>query len=502
MKLWRYLVPALLLVVAAAVVLWITRPQEVVEEPFTPRQSHRDYREALDRLEIADTAMARAWVDAAEEALEEPVGVTPPVSETLYFDPREPGAVGYWFPVTRGRRIVIDLEAEHDYYFADVFRLRSVEGAGEEGESQLEPEELVASRPENQDRVVFEARSNGFYLLRLQPELLRGGEFGISMVEEASLAFPVEGATERDIWSFFGDGRDGGAREHHGVDVFAPRGTPVLAVGDAEVLRVGTRDRGGKIVTLWDEARGIMLYYAHLEDQLTTRGTRVEAGDVIGTVGNSGNAITTPPHLHIGIYQGSWRRPVDPWGYFVNPPRTRPDPVPATGRQGIGEWITAPEPISLVSRLSPEAPTSPEPRNRNPYLQGAGDSFEGAESRPDPELRPPAERRISVEAGAPLRVTGASAGFLRVRTLEGESGFLALPSSGLDLNRLGGDPPDDPGAAVTPGDGRLLRDHVSGDAFGRLPAGESVIALAATPRGELVRLASGRVALLEAARQE
>ncbi len=486
MKVWRYVIPTLALLAAAAVVLWINRPREIVEEPFEPRQSHQNYREALDRLEIADTAMARAWTEAYDRVMEEPAGVALPFSETVYMDPRDPDALGYWFPLTRGRRVVIELETEHDYYFADVFRLSDTgERDGEDGEPRLEVEELVASRPEEQDRVVLEARRNGFYLFRLQPELLRGGEFEITIIEEASLAFPVQGATEANIWSFFGDDRDGGARLHHGVDVFAARGTPVLAVSDSEVVRVGTRERGGKIVTLRDEQRGIMLYYAHLEDQLTTRGAEVSAGDVIGTVGNSGNAVTTPPHLHIGIYQGSWRRPVDPWGYFVDPPESTPASPSDDALYRIRRWIVPSEETTLVSRLPTASSGRPRPRNRNPFLEGAGDSFAGAEARQDPELQTPDVRRISVEAGTPLLVTGASAGLLRVKTLKGHVGFTAADGSVAQ------------GRTVTVAEDRILRDFITGDAFARLDAGQGVTQLAETERGALVRLASGRVALLD-----
>jgi len=249
---WRYIAAVVVVLMIVATAWWIRRPEEVVEAPFQPRESHQVYRDALDQLSLVDTAMGQAWTAAADESLENPPGVTPPLTETVRFDPRDPGAVSYWFPVTRGRRITIDVDAEHDHYFADVFRL---EEEGSDGGSNVQIEELIASRPEDESRIVFEARANGFYLFRLQPELLRGGQFRISITEGASLAFPVEGATYTDIWSYFGDGRDGGSREHHGVDIFAPRGTPVLAVSDSEVIRVGERERGGKIVTLRDEAQ-------------------------------------------------------------------------------------------------------------------------------------------------------------------------------------------------------------------------------------------------------
>jgi hypothetical protein len=206
---------------------------------------------------------------------------------------------------------------------------------------------------------------------------------------------------------------------------------------------------------------------------------------VIGTVGNSGNAVNTPPHLHIGIYQGSWRRPVDPWGYFVDPPQSTAPSVAQGGVERIGRWLVPSEAATLVSRI-PAAPSEQaDPRNRNPYLTGAGDTFEGAEARPDPEQRPPELRRIPLEPGTPLLVTGASGELLRVRSLTGEEGFVD------GVGSLGG------GDAVTLSEDRVLRDTLTGDAFSLLEAGEQVTQLAETDRGELIRLPSGRVALLD-----
>lgn len=59
--------------------------------------------------------------------------------------------------------------------------------------------------------------------------------------------------------------------------------------------------RGGKVVWMRDEARGMSLYYAHLDSQHVAAGAYVRPGDTLGFVGKTGNARTTPPHLHFGI---------------------------------------------------------------------------------------------------------------------------------------------------------------------------------------------------------
>ncbi|MBI4485879.1 MAG: M23 family metallopeptidase [Acidobacteria bacterium] len=96
-------------------------------------------------------------------------------------------------------------------------------------------------------------------------------------------------------WEQFWNNSDS-APPHHGVDIFAPRGTPVLAAAGGIVTSGGTSSLGGNVVWIARPGRREAHYYAHLDRQLVTPGTFVEAGDVIGTVGNTGNARGTLPH--------------------------------------------------------------------------------------------------------------------------------------------------------------------------------------------------------------
>ena len=139
--------------------------------------------------------------------------------------------------------------------------------------------------------------------------------------EMPSIRFPVKGKNSKAIASFFGDPRDGGSREHHGVDIFAARHTPVLAPSNASVTRVGEGEVGGRYVWLYDTKRSIYLYFAHLETREVERGDKISAGQLIGTVGNTGNARSTPPHLHFGIYRNG---PIDPF-HFIAETDTIPD---------------------------------------------------------------------------------------------------------------------------------------------------------------------------------
>ncbi|MDQ2669714.1 MAG: M23 family metallopeptidase, partial [Gemmatimonadota bacterium] len=117
-----------------------------------------------------------------------------------------------------------------------------------------------------------------------------------------------------------------GRRVHHGVDIFAPRGTPVLAAAEG-VVQPGTNRLGGNVV--WQRVPGVgSLYYAHLDSQAVEAGEIARPGDTVGFVGNTGNAVTTPPHLHFGIY-GRPRGPVDPFPFLYHPEDEPPEPLAA-----------------------------------------------------------------------------------------------------------------------------------------------------------------------------
>jgi hypothetical protein len=103
------------------------------------------------------------------------------------------------------------------------------------------------------------------------------------------------------------------------VDIFARRGTPVLAAADGTVETVDVKPVGGKVVWLRDPARNARLYFAHLDSQVVRPGQRVHVGDTLGFVGNTGNARTTAPHLHFGIYRRG-EGAVDP-APFIRRPR-------------------------------------------------------------------------------------------------------------------------------------------------------------------------------------
>ena len=281
--------------------------KEIVPKAFYPRSAHEAYAHSLEQANLHLTALGRDWMAAGRRALEESIDIALPFDEAFYWDPRSAEAAAYRFFVKRGVRIEVEiavLDSDTMLLFADLFR--------ERGDTLIQRIH-VATADDERHLIEFEPRRDAYYALRLQAELLRGGRFRVSIREVPSIGFPVKGKNSRSIASFFGDPRDGGSRDHHGVDIFAARHTPVLAPSNASVTRVGEGDIGGRYVWLYDSKRSMHLYFAHLETRDVERGDRVKAGQLIGTVGNTGNARTTAPHLHFGIYSNG---PIDPFHFI------------------------------------------------------------------------------------------------------------------------------------------------------------------------------------------
>jgi murein DD-endopeptidase MepM/ murein hydrolase activator NlpD/SH3-like domain-containing protein len=302
---------------------------EVVREYFREPTPHEEYFLSLSHAGLSATALGKDWVQASEDAIYHPLRMDAPYREEGFFPAEEPSAFGYRFPLRRGQRLVVTVDLVSSgptRLFVDLFRAAP--------DSSRAPVPVLSG--EAGTEMVFEPRRTGDYLLRIQPELLRDGQFTVTIEKEPSMVFPVVGRTSRSIQSFFGDSRDAGRREHHGVDVFAPRGTPVVASAEAYVSRVDTTPVGGRVIWLRDSRRGTSIYYAHLHELLVREGTRVNPGDTIGLVGNTGNARTTPPHLHFGLYirgEGAF----DPWDFLVELP-TEIEPVEVELAE-LGEWV-------------------------------------------------------------------------------------------------------------------------------------------------------------------
>lgn len=430
--------------------------QEEVPEPYIPTNAHESYRYSLEQTNLASTALGRDWIAAAEKAMNRPVEISPPFEEVFYVDPAAAFAVGYRFSVLRGQRMELEVTSEGlepARLFIDLFRVRDTS-----------PQEWpkVASADKDENRFEFEPKRDAQYVVRLQPELLRGGRFRVVIRNVPSLEFPVAGKDSRAIQSGFGAPRDGGRRVHRGVDIFARRHTPVIAPSKAYVERVGEGDVGGRNIWLYDSKRSLYLYFAHLQTQSVKQNTWVEPGQTIGTVGNTGNAKTTPPHLHFAIYiRGTGA--VDPY-YFITKTNSTPPPVAANLHE-LGQWVRSKTPNTKIkTSIQPRSPdlTSIDRFSPMKILAAAGrmyrvmlpdgitgyvlarsvesihETLELQEANSHLAVKAcPAEEAAAkelIEVGDEYSVLGEFGGYLLVRTQHGSTGWLQIPSEPLSRN--------------------------------------------------------------------
>jgi murein DD-endopeptidase MepM/ murein hydrolase activator NlpD len=118
-----------------------------------------------------------------------------------------------------------------------------------------------------------------------------------------NLIIPVEGVRANELRDTFNAPRSGG-RLHRAIDIMAQRGTPVLAAADGEIIRVSRNKAGGNTIYQMSENKKLVFYYAHLDayaDDLAP-GDYARQGDVIGYVGDTGNAGAGVCHLHFSIW--------------------------------------------------------------------------------------------------------------------------------------------------------------------------------------------------------
>ncbi len=401
---------------------------EKVQDGLREATSHEEYRSALSESGLAETALAQDWIRAGREVRTSSVNVELPFREEGIVSPETVRAPSFRFELERGKRLTVELGRRAQgsaRIFVDLFRVPSNDA------DPLRPMEVDTLAT---GEIAYEAWRDGEYILRIQPELLRGIRYDVTLKLSPQLEFPVEGRDLSAAWSLFGAPRDGGRRIHRGIDIFAPRGTPVLSATGGRVYRVGTTPMGGRVVWVRSDSdasvddgqrSGVRLYYAHLDSQTVKDGDLVAPGDTLGFVGNTGNARTTPPHLHFGLYQ---RGAIDPYP-FLEPvgrklPKMVDGPMPAEevhSAWGRPAWVGA---------LAGDAPLLAAPGPR-------------------------ADRVGTISTGAAVRYLGRTGSYYRVQRSSGALGYvpasrLALVSGlpSLAAWQLAGDEPVGAGAAA------------------------------------------------------
>jgi peptidoglycan LD-endopeptidase LytH len=132
------------------------------------------------------------------------------------------------------------------------------------------------------------------------------------------LAMPLADVDPAKLTSNFAEKRSG--RAHEALDIMAPRGTPVMAVDQGNVVKLFTSKEGGLTVYQFDDSRTRCYYYAHLDRYAPglKEGMLLRKGEVLGYVGSTGNASPNASHLHFAVFilgpEKQWWKgtPIDP----------------------------------------------------------------------------------------------------------------------------------------------------------------------------------------------
>lgn len=295
----------------------LNKATDLITNPTAKEQYKRD-------LKISDE-LYQIWEDQLALAFTDSVKIETPFLQAGHFKPRSFPVYSYNLDLKTGEKLNVSVEVDStsQLIFIELYQLES---------DSLGTFRNITRSDYNRKSLAHEVEVSGTYKVVIQPEIEASTPFRIKMRTQPVYQFPVAGGKNTNIQSFWGANRDGGRRSHEGIDIFAPRGTPVVAVTDGYVTSTGERGLGGKQVWLRDQKRGQTLYYAHL-DSIAREGRRnVKTGDTLGFVGNTGNARTTPPHLHFGIYKG-YRGAIDPLHFvfqFDEPNFDFPAEVPET----------------------------------------------------------------------------------------------------------------------------------------------------------------------------
>jgi murein DD-endopeptidase MepM/ murein hydrolase activator NlpD len=207
------------------------------------------------------------------------------------------------------RRSLKEYQAEYDR------QLASLEGKGEKLNAKWEREATVKAeyqeRVKEAESIVERLTEKAQREFEAQFGIIGGGNVGPPPSADGPFYWcPVD--PPRSYIDDFGFPRVG--HTHQGNDIFAPAGTPIRApfAGRAEESFNGL---GGTSVHVYADANADYVYNAHLSEHVGVDGQHVEPGDIVGLVGNTGNAASTPPHDHFEYHPGGGSA-VSPYVYL------------------------------------------------------------------------------------------------------------------------------------------------------------------------------------------
>jgi len=348
----------------------------------TPLSGRVQYERALKKTTPLEKAKYAEWDSIGQLAFTQNVEIPTPYRQTGFFLKGRAEVLAYELPLKQGEQIDIQVNSDTVgmQIFIDFFQKKK---------GKWYP---ILKSKKGQTTFHFTVPTSETYLLRVQPEFHKAGNYELKILKNPTYLFPVAGKGNEDVWSFWGVPRDGGKRKHEGIDVFAKRGVPLVAATDGYITNVSDHGLGGKQVWMKDTKTNNAIYYAHLDKQLVQEGQKVERGDTIGLVGNTGNARTTHPHLHFGIYRPHKKGAVDPLP-FVKSYRNRFLRNAAVLKQDI---------------------------------INQGITYNNANFRSKPNAKKSFIKKIP--NGQPLELLGAAGRWYHVRTMDGEVGFIHFES--------------------------------------------------------------------------
>jgi murein DD-endopeptidase MepM/ murein hydrolase activator NlpD len=276
--------------------------------------ARRRHQELTDHLQLLGTDRHRAasgLADAEIQLKERAVAafVSNDSAATAIVGSLEAASNGSALELT-ARRVLLDAAIDRDEVAIDAYLDRRAE-LERETSSTVDAVRALERAMGSLDRLATEAAAE---VDRAADEVAayRAG----SAISSRGVVVPLAAGYSMPLVDSWGAPRMVGTPDEHwheGIDLFAPAGTPLLAAERGVVTKVSSGRLGGLVVWLRGES-GTEWYYAHLQrhEPGLAPGLAVGAGDVIGYVGNTGNAVTTPPHLHLEIHPAGGG-PVDPY---------------------------------------------------------------------------------------------------------------------------------------------------------------------------------------------
>lgn len=345
----------------ASAIIYLSSCKPVPVSRWFPVTPQEHYEQELYKAKLEKTGVGQTWFREGAQVLADTLFSSLPFQERFFLGDSTP-AQSIRFKIPEGRKIVItpskNEEDSLSRLFIEIYRIKT----------NGKPQRVEYLKTDDHTLTISDYHEDTL-LLRIQTGLNETLRVSLTATTLPTLTFPIASFGMQNLISFWGAQRDGGIRSHEGVDIKAPRGTPVVASNDGFITRTGTNNLGGKIVFLSASGSPYSLYYAHLDSQMVSVGQRVTRGDTLGLVGNTGNAITTTPHLHFGIYtRGSGA--VDPFP-FINDKKEKLPGLPKSSKW-LGDSVRIKSKASLYAStaLSNTEKISVIPKNERIRILG------------------------------------------------------------------------------------------------------------------------------------